>query len=498
MSKGTDKAPVLVWFRHDLRLDDHPALAAAIKTGQPIVPVYIWSPDEEGEWSPGGASRWWLHHALGDLREALEKQCGARLILRKAKGKGGTLSELKKLCNETGADAVFWNRRYEPAAIKRDSEIKSQLRSHGINARSENGSLLFEPTEVSNKSGAAYQVFTPFWKCCLTLDVAKPVQVDVQACRPWGGSGDLASVSLEDLQMLPSIAWDGGFYDFWGKPSRQAAVGRLESFLDDGAIDYQDARDLPAMDGTTRLSPALHFGQIGPRELWHAFAKKESALKGTEADVLTKGIMRQLVWREFAHHLLYHFPETPKKPLRPEFELFPWEPDEIFLTKWQRGETGYPIVDAGMRQLWQTGWMHNRVRMIVGSLLVKHLLQHWIDGARWFWDTLVDADLANNTMGWQWIGGCGADAAPYFRIFNPITQGERFDPKGDYVKRYIPELAKLPAKYVHKPWELGELDLAAADVTLGKNYPLPVMDHSKGRQRALDAFDELKRKREAS
>jgi deoxyribodipyrimidine photo-lyase len=477
-------SPTVFWFRQDLRLDDNAAFSAAIERGECVLPVYIWAPDEEGHWAPGGASRWWLYHALKDLDDQLV-QLGSRLILRIASWKQGTEQVLLQICRETGADHVLWNRRYEPASIKRDTALKRNLGAQGLQVRSFNSSLLLEPTEIRNKSGKPFQVFTPFWKHCTSLEIAKPLGTDTRHLRnpqKWP-----ASVKLSDLALLPSVRWDAGFYDFWGTPTRKDVMKRLAGFIRDDAESYPEARDIPSTDGTARLSPALHFGQIGPREAWHAFA---SALNLSAA--FDTGIMRQLVWREFAHHLLFHFEETPMKPLRSDFELFPWDANERFLKAWQQGETGYPIVDAGMRQLWQTGWMHNRVRMIVGSLLVKHLLQHWLEGARWFWDTLVDADLANNTMGWQWIGGCGADAAPYFRIFNPITQGEKFDPDGSYVKQYLPELSKVPAKYVHKPWELGGLDLATAGLRLGSDYPVPVIEHSVGRARALKAFDALK------
>lgn len=488
-STSNKKKTTIVWFRQDLRLEDNEALAAAVEIGQPVLPVYIWSPSEEGEWAPGAASRWWLHHALADLDQQL-RALGSRLSFFDADPEIGTEGELLRICKESNANTVFWNRRYEPAAIKRDTRIKAALRDSDLDARSFNSSLLFDPTELRNKSGKPFQVFTPFWKHCQTLEVESPPVFEpgsLASVKKWP-----SSVSLDDLSLLPTISWDAGFYDFWGTPNREKITLRLSEFISKEAEHYPENRDLPAVDGTSRLAPALHFGQVGPRELWKAFSDAQNRTQAFDS-----GIMRQLVWREFAHHLLFHFNETPLKPLRSDFELFPWEADDRFLRAWQKGETGYPIVDAGMRQLWQTGWMHNRVRMIVGSLLVKHLLQHWLDGARWFWDTLVDADLANNTMGWQWIGGCGADAAPYFRIFNPITQGEKFDPDGAYVREYLPELKDLPTRFIHKPWELGALDLAGANVKLDKDYPSPIIEHSAGRKRALKAFDTYKQSRES-
>ena len=478
----------IVWFRQDLRLADHPALAEAIRSGRAVVPVYLWAPTEEGDWSPGGATKWWLHHALMDLDTQL-REIGSRLLVVDA-SEEGSLASLQKIAKKCDAEAVFWNRRYEPLAIERDTKIKAALKNLGIAVESYNGGLLHEPTVIQNKSGRPFQVFTPFWKHYQTLEVPRPVEVDLKELKSPSKWPD--GVEIESLGLLPTIQWDGGLYDFWGTPSRKMVDERVTEFVNGGSANaYEDHRDLPAEDGTSRMSPFLHFGQIGARELWWRIADSGK----TDKRVHT-GILRQIVWREFAHHLLYHFPKTPTEPLREDFKLFPWDENEGFLKAWQKGQTGYPIVDAGMRQLWQTGWMHNRVRMIVGSLLVKHLLQHWTEGEKWFWDTLVDADMPNNVMGWQWIGGCGADAAPYFRIFNPMTQGEKFDPDGAYVKKYVPELAKVSAKFVHQPWEAGELELAGWGVRLGKDYPEPVIGHKEGRERALAAFAKLKEAKE--
>ncbi len=479
----------LLWFRQDLRLDDNAALAQAVTAGHEIVPVYIWAPHEDGSWAPGGASRWWLHHALEDLDAQLQERGASRLILRRAQPDDSSESILRDLAKTTGADAIYWNRRYEPAAIARDKAIKAALREDGFEVESANSSMLFEPHEIANRSGKPFKVFTPMWKHYQSLTVPPVVSLPADDLRfpsrlPTGDP-------LESLDLLPSIPWDTGFHRFWESPTRDHMLNRLDSFIEDRAEAYPDARDLPAEDGTTRLSPFLHFGQLGPREVWARFAQASN-----HSARFDEGIMRQIIWREFAHHLLYHFSETPEKPLQDGYEMFPWKSSKAFVNAWQKGETGYPIVDAGMRQLWQTGWMHNRVRMIVGSLLVKHLLQHWHEGARWFWDTLVDADLANNTLGWQWIGGCGADAAPYFRIFNPMTQGERFDADGAYVRKYVPELAKVPKKFIHRPWEMGELALSGCDVVLGRDYPEPIISHEDGRKRALDAFQEMKDRRD--
>ena len=472
----------IVWFRQDLRLADNPALAAAIERGGKIVPVYLWAPDEEASWAPGGASRWWLHHALKDLDQQL-REIGSKLVVRTT---DDSLAALRELAKQTSADAIYWNRRYEPQVIERDSKIKEALREDGAEVKSFNAGMLFEPHEIANKSGKPFQVFTPMWKHYQTREMPKVVDVDL---KEWKSPKKLpAGQKIEELELLPKIAWDGGFYESWD-PTRSAMLERLREMSKDGrAAGYLDDRNTPSVDGTSALSPFLHNGQVGVREAWWSLG---------EGNPIDLGLRRQMVWRDFAHHLLFHFPNTPSKPLRPEFELFPWQEDDAALRRWQRGETGYPIVDAGMRQLWHTGWMHNRVRMIVGSLLVKHLLIHWVEGARWFWDTLVDADLANNTLGWQWIGGCGADAAPYFRIFNPMSQGEKFDADGAYVRQWVPELLKLPNKFIHRPWEMGDLELSGLGVVLGKHYPEPVVGHTEGRQRALDAFAELKKRRAA-
>jgi deoxyribodipyrimidine photo-lyase len=476
-------APVLIWFRKDLRLQDHPALAAAVEQRLPVLPVYIHGPDEEGDWAPGGASCWWLHHALASLRDALAER-GLELVIRR----GPALGTLRKLVAETGAGAVFWSRRYEPAVIDRDTVVKKSLREDGLEARSFNAGLIWEPHQVRNRSGEPFRVFTPFWKHLRTLPVDPPVAVDLEGLIAPESRPD--SLDLDELELLPKIPWDREFPDHW-QPDLDGAHQSLNEFLADGVRNYPSRRDRPAVDGTSRLSPYLQCGQLGPRQVWQAVHEAGAAETGDGFKFLS-----EIAWREFAQHLLYHFPHTPTEPLHDAYGNFPWEPDEKLLRAWQRGRTGYPIVDAGMRQLWRSGWMHNRVRMIVASLLVKHLLQPWQEGARWFWDTLVDADLGSNTMGWQWSAGCGADAAPYFRIFNPILQGEKFDAQGDYVRRWVPELERVPKKFIHQPWEAPDAVLRDAGVTLGQEYPEPIIAHKAGRQRALDALAENKRRNE--
>jgi deoxyribodipyrimidine photo-lyase len=473
----------LVWFRHDLRIADNPALEAAVQRDRPVIPVYILAPEEEGAWSPGAASRWWLHQSLTSLTTDLQKR-GSRLVIRR----GDSLSTLQSLIQETGVQAVFWNRRYEPPIVKRDATIKSSLRASGLHVESFNTGLLFEPHALRNKAGKPFQVFTPFWKTCLSLaEPTAPLSAPSHLPAPdqWPDS-----LPLVNLQLEPTIDWAGGIRSTWC-PGEDSAQRELQRFLATAVTGYLEHRDRPDEIQTSRLSPHLHFGEISPRQVWHAVRKdagKHSAIqRGAEA------YLRQLGWREFAHHLLFHFPHTVDQPLRPEFANFPWRDNSADLKAWQRGQTGYPLVDVGMRELWATGWMHNRVRMVAASFLVKHLLLPWQAGDRWFWDTLVDADLANNTLGWQWVAGCGADAAPYFRIFNPVAQGEKFDPNGNYVRRWVPELSRLPAEWIHKPWEAPTNVLTEAGVKLGVTYPEPIVAHYTARIRALAALATLKK-----
>ena len=409
----------ILWLRQDLRLADQPALQAAIERGGAVIPVFIDSAAEEGEWQPGAASRWWMHQSLESLAAALEQR-GSRLVLRRATD---SLACLRELIAETGATAVYWGRRYEPQVIARDGEIKTALREAGIEVRSFNTALLIEPWDVQNLSGKPFQVFTPFWrKACTAIDPPKPAAAPARIAAPakWP-----RSVALNDLGLMPRIAWHGGMARAW-RPGEAGAHDLLQQFLDGPVKDYAAQRNMPAVSGTSRLSPHLHFGEISPRQIWHAAPEWRSTQFITE-----------IGWREFAHHLIYHFPRTTNEPLRADFARFPWRESTGDLQAWQQGRTGVPLVDAGMRELWETGWMHNRVRMVVASFLVKNLRLHWLHGARWFWDTLVDADLASNTLGWQWAAGCGADAAPYFRIFNPDSQAEKFDPQGEYQRRWL-------------------------------------------------------------
>jgi deoxyribodipyrimidine photo-lyase len=477
-------SPTLLWFRLDLRLADNPALSAALQGGGPVVPVFIWSPEEEGDWPPGAASKWWLHQSLEAVSADL-RALGSQLILRR----GPALDTLRALVRETGAGAVYWNRRYELAVIARDKQVKAALRQDGLMVKSFNAALLHEPWTIRNTSGKPFQVFTRFWEHCLALpdpEKALPAPKQMASPKKWP-----TSLPLESLELEPKINWAEGIRAAW-QPGEAGAAANLKRFLERAFDDYPDGRNRPDLSGTSRLSPHLHFGEISPRQVWHAVSRLAARRKLKPNQWRRSQFLAEMGWREFAYHLLYHFPHTPAEPLRPEFKKFPWRKKASWLEAWQQGRTGYPIVDAGMRELWATGWMHNRVRMVVASFLVKDLLQPWQDGAAWFWDTLVDADLANNTLGWQWTTGCGADAAPFFRVFNPTIQGEKFDPEGNYVRRWCPELAKLPAKWIHKPAQAPAEVLKSAGVELGRDYPKPIVWHASAREVALEAFVRIK------
>ena len=470
---------ILLWFRSDLRLADNPALAAAKQAS--LIPVYIHAPDEEVPWPSGAASRWWLHHSLAALDAQLHK-LGSRLIIRK----GDSLSVLQRLIEETGASAVYCNRLYEPATIRRDKLIKAELSQEGIEYRSFASHLLFEPWQVQTGGGTPYKVFTPFWNTCQKIGLPTDIAPAVRKLPPV--EKKIKSTALAALALRPDNKWDADFHTYW-QPGAAGAQQRLREFIKQQLADYKHGRDFPALSTTSRLSPHLHFGEISPRQIVYAIAQVREHNRSASFNKQAQGFLRELVWREFTHHILYHFPYTTDKPLNPRFTNFPWQTRKTrALMAWQQGQTGFPIVDAGMRELWATGTMHNRVRMIVGSLLTKNLGLHWLHGARWFWDTLVDADLAQNSFNWQWVAGCGADAAPYFRIFNPITQSEKFDAQGKYLRRWVPELKNLPSKYIHAPWLAPDEVLRDAGVQLGKTYPLPIVDLKLSRERALEDY----------
>ena len=475
----------IVLFRANLRLDDNPALAHAAARGK-VVPLFILE-DPPIDGTPGGASRWWLREALLDLDRGL-RRLGADLVLRR----GNAEAILLDLIRQSGASSVSWQRRHEPALALQDEALASRLRLDGVEVRQHEGFLLFDPAAIRTAGGSPFRVFTPFARACMAAAEPSPC---VAAPRGLQGVAGLSSERIEDWRLVPAKAsWPKGLAAAW-QPVERTAHSLLSDFLD-GVIDrYRDERDRPDMDGTSRLSPYLHFGQISPRRIWHQ-VRYAAARDGASAPSVERYLL-EILWREFSWHLLAQFPELPHKPLIGSFEAFPWREDEKALEAWKRGRTGYPIVDAGMRQLWETGWMHNRVRMVVASFLVKHLLVDWRAGAEWFWDTLVDADLGNNYASWQWVAGCGADAAPFFRIFNPMLQGRKFDPRGDYVRRYVPELARLPADSIHEPWQASAIQLRDAGIRLGSTYPLPIVDHQAARQRALGAMARVKDPRSA-
>lgn len=453
-------SPIIVWHYRDLRIDDNPALHQAALENRVVIPVYIHSPKDEGHWARGAASNWWLHHSLSSLSEEYKKRYGTSLMILKGKAE----EVLESLIKEHSVSGVYWNRRYEPSICARDRKLYKELKAEGIQVETFEGNYLISPKSILNKSDKPYTVYTPFSKVLFKLQdwrspLPAPSQLHTHA---------LSSLPLESLNLLPQLDWADPFSDLW-KPGRQGALEQLESFSSP-VEEYKEKRDFPAEPGTSRLSPHLHFGELSPHEVWQRFS---SAFP----------YQRQLLWREFGNYFLYHQPTFTDFSWKSSFEDFPWETEKKdLLTRWQQGQTGYPIVDAGMRELWQTGWMHNRVRMIVASFLIKDLFVHWIEGARWFWDTLVDADLANNSLGWQWVAGCGPDAAPYFRIFNPILQGKKFDPEGHYVRRWVPELESVPLKFLHNPWE------APFPPSL---YPPPMVDHAQARTQALEAYSGL-------
>ena len=475
MKKGT----AIHWFRQDLRLSDNPALDSAAQY-ETLIPIYILDEVNSGEFKMGAASKWWLHQSLTKLNESLD---GKLLVYQ-----GNPHEILNKLIEEQEVSYVTWNRCYEPWRIDRDKEIKRNFEDKNVTVESFSASLLWEPWTISKDDGTPYRVFTPFYKKgCLNSEEPRLPAGKVDLSNLY--SEDLSSGSITDLNLLPTIKWYKSFEEEWN-PGEIGAEQNLNSFLDSGLLNYKEGRNFPSQEFVSRLSPHLHFGEISPNEVWYR-AKTKEGISGIEKSLAH--FHSELGWREFSYYLLYHFPDLPNKNFQEKFDIFPWQENEEFLALWQKGNTGYPIVDAGMRELWQTGYMHNRLRMIVGSFLVKNLLIDWRFGERWFWDCLVDADLASNSASWQWVAGSGADAAPYFRIFNPITQGLKFDPEGEYTKKYVPELRDLPNKYLFSPWEAPENILADAGIELGKNYPKPMVDLKLSRETALEAFATTKK-----
>ena len=477
----------LCWFRSDLRLTDNAAVAASARAGEAI---FVFIDETDGALRPRGeAGRWWLHHSLARLGDSLAAH-GQQLLL--LKGESRVL--LPRLARDFEVDLVVWNRRYGAAEREIDAAIKAELKSQSIAAESFNGALLYEPMEIRSKAGGPMRVFTPFWRACRAsrapdLPIPAPASLPPLPVLPEAPERrDLGSLDL--LPKHPD--WAGGLRNSWS-PGEAGAQEGLSAFLSGALRNYGENRNRPDFVSTSRLSPHLAFGDISPRQIWHATeAARMAGQAAGSADDIEK-FYSELGWREFSHHLLFHYPNLATVNYQPKFDDFPWADAEPNLRAWQRGRTGYPIVDAGMRELWQTGFMHNRVRMIVASFLIKHLLIDWRFGESWFWDTLCDADPANNAASWQWVAGSGADAAPYFRIFNPVTQGEKFDPEGTYIRRFVPELARLPDKFIHKPWEAPHPIRQGAGILLGQTYPAPIVQHEQARQRALAAFQSLSR-----
>lgn len=472
----TDNSPIILWFRRDLRLSDQRAVTHAAASGRPVIPLHIL--DE----AMGGAARWWLHHSLVSLDRDLAAR-GNRLVLRR----GPAAEVIARLAAETGAGALVFARSPDPAIADDDAALARRLRERGIEVTTTAGNLLFEPGGIRTNAGQVFRVFTPFWRACLAAPAPGWPEPAPDALP--APAREIAGDAIEDWHLLPRAPdWSRGFGPCW-QPGETGARARLAAFLSHDLAGYGDRRDRPDLRATSRLSPHLAFGEISPAQVWHA-AHHALARDASRAEGAAR-FLSELGWREFSYHLLAAEPEMPRSPLKPEFRRFPYRTDDEGLVAWQRGLTGYPIVDAGMRELWQTGWMHNRVRMIAASFLVKDLLLPWTEGLSWFADTLVDADVASNAASWQWVAGCGADAAPYFRVFNPVLQGRKFDPDGSYIRRFVPELAALPNTIIHDP--AADRDLCRRfGIVVGRDYPAPLVDHDRARRRALEALASLK------
>ena len=468
---ATSASPSIVWFRKDLRLEDNPAFFNAVKKG-PVVPVFLWSPNEE-DYSTGSASKVWLYYSLLSLKKQLESY-GLNLIIRK----GESLKNLLEITASISAKVVYSNKRYEPSSIKKDQEVASKLKDIGLEYKTFNGNLIIDPEVVLNKSNLPFKVFSPFWKKCLSVaEPSKPLPIPNKIISI---EKKIKSLEIRDLNLREKEQWALKINNYWDF-NNGFAQKKINSFLENNFNGYCETRNFPSIDGTSKLSPYLHYGQISPNQIFYELSKS-----GHE-NWKSSQFLAEIGWREFGYYLMFHFPNTINEPLRNEFNKFPWIKNDLLFESWKKGITGYPLVDAGMRELWETGWMHNRVRMVVASFLVKHLLIDWRKGADWFWDTLVDADLASNTLGWQWSAGCGADSAPYFRIFNPTTQAEKFDSDGNYIRRWIPELKDFKTPNIFQPYKYKN------ELFFNTSYPDPIVDHSESRKRALLAYDEIRK-----
>ena len=474
----TNEDIIIFWFRQDLRIVDNPGLSKSLKSDK-VLPIYILDDTNSNDFAMGAASRWWLHNSLRELNKNLDNKLSLY--------KGDPSEILESLSFRFNIKGIYWNRCYEPWRIERDKKIKSKFIEKDIIVETFNSALLWEPWEILKSDNTPYKVFTPYYrKGCLMSEAPRKPLSPPNLNTLFEDKQNI--LQLDDLNLLPRIKWYKEMEKLW-EPGEKGAHKKLESFLSDGLAGYKEGRNFPSKKNVSQLSAHMHYGEISPNQVWHG-AKLKKELSGIEKDL--DHFLSELGWREFSYNLLFHFPELPRENLQKKFDNFPWIDNEILFDKWKKGLTGYPIVDAGMRELWQTGYMHNRVRMIVGSFLVKNLLLHWHKGEEWFWDCLIDADLASNSASWQWVAGSGADAAPYFRIFNPILQGKRFDPDGSYIKKFIPELEQLPSKYLFSPWEAPIEVLSEANIELGSDYPEPIVDLIKSRDRALEAFSTIR------
>ena len=485
MTNTNSNTSIVMWFRQDLRIQDNPALNFAAESGKSVIAIYIHDEVSPNIRPMGAAQKWWLHNSLKSHEKELQKR-GCKLVLKS----GSAVDVIAELKTKTGADTICWNRRYGDGEQSVDSQVKQMFKNEGLEAKSFAGHLMHEPSLVRTGSNMPYRVYTPFWK--KFCEMGPPRAPYLAPARINGYKGDIASDILDDWEFLPTMPdWSGTIAQQW-TPGEPAAIERAETYMTSDLRVYNTARDFPGSDRTSKLSPHLRFGEISPYYLWHQCHDLRHTADAKAREVWAK----ELVWREFSYHLLQEWPHLRSDNFNPKFDRFPWNNNPQMLEAWKRGQTGYPIVDAGMRQLWQTGWMHNRVRMIVGSFLVKHLLQDWREGEKWFWDTLVDGDPAANPAQWQWVAGTGADAAPYFRIFNPMLQAEKFDKDGSYIKKYVPELSDLPTQFLAAPWDAPVAELKKAGIVLGETYPNPIVNHKEARARALAALQDSKEQTE--
>lgn len=469
----------VVWMRRSLRLADNPALLEATKNHKAVLCCFVLDPQDS--WANGSAIRSWLDKSLRSLTQELVSK-GSQLYI----AQGNAVSEILRICEETKAKKLYVPKRYDSWGLFEEKKLQSKVSGLDLQLELLQSYLLWEPLDVLTNMKTPYKVYTAFWNACLKVPPpAKPLPAPKTVHCPL--TLFKASVEIDKLKLKPKINWDSVFFEEW-EVGETAAHKNLSRLLKSTISSYEVNRNIPGIAGTSRLSPHLALGEISPRQIWWKVLEKRGEKNLSFSELV---YLKELVWREFSQHLIFHFPQLVSEPLRENFKRFPWKKDPEAFDKWKRGMTGFPIVDAGMRELWKTGWMHNRVRMIVASFLVKNMMVSWKEGADWFQDTLVDFDLANNVLGWQWVAGCGVDASPFFRIFNPILQGEKFDKDGAYVKKWCPELAELPSKWIHQPFSAPASVLAEYGLVLGKNYPLPMLKLPESRDLALKAFKKI-------